>query len=248
MITSHQSKRADARCRTAYRLIASQCKRRGLDTEEIERSRKELNSQVDFTCQLSEIAYKPTGMALGCPIPDRSFTRRLWRISRLVEEYLAKHSVDEKPSFAFVPPLWYHITVANRTHFDFNAADLMARHDHVLSQEERRSAQAVVSQIAAGPLLVQFSGLILTSSGRLLVPGFPADDRLYEVRYQLADSLPQVRVNLPTTAHIKLGHILLDLKNEQMRSFLNWLPLCGQHISARVAFSDLYTPAGRIVL
>ena len=245
---SPQSKNSDALCRKTYRLMARQCRRRGLDIRQIERSKNELNCQIGHTCHLNEIAYKPTGIALGCPLPDRQFTRRLWYLSRLVEKYLAELSTDESPTFASVPPHWYHTTLVNRSHYGVNEASFMVSGDHLLLEEERRSARAVISQTTAGPLLLHFSGLILTSNGALTVPGFPADDRLYEMRYQLANFLPQVRVKLPTTAQIKLGHILLDLKNAQLRTFLNWLALVGQHISARVAFSDLYTPVGRIAL
>lgn len=248
MVISPQSKNPDVHCRKRYRLLASECRRRGLDTNEVERSSAQLNCRMGVTCHLNEIAYKPTGIALGCPIPDKQFTRRLWYLSRLIEQYLAKLSIGKKPTFAFVPRNWYHTTLVNRTHFDVTPASFMLGGDHLLSEEERRSSQAVISQTGAGPLLVQFNGLILTSSGRLIVPGFPADDRLYEMRYRLKNLLPQVLVNVPRTAHIKLGHLLVHLENDQLKTFLNWLALCGQHISARIAFSDLYTPAGRIDL
>jgi hypothetical protein len=245
---SPRSKNPDVLCRKRYRILARECRTRGLNTREIEKSRKELNCQIGSICHLDEIAYKPTGIALGCPIPDRQVARRLWHLSRLVEKYMAMIAISKKPTFAFVPPHWYHTTLVNRTHFDTTAASLMVNGDHLLSEKERRTAQTVISQTGSGPISVQFSGLILTSSGRLIVPGFPSDDRLYEIRYRLTDCLPAVRVHMPRTVHIKLGHILFPLNDDQLRPFLNWLALCGQHINGRLSFGDLYTPAGRILL
>ncbi len=236
----------DALCRRRYRFLASECRRRGLDAREIEESRNRLSFREGSICYLREVAYKPTGIAAGCPLPDRRFTRRLWQFSRLAERYLCALSNTVAPAFAFVPPDFYHVTLNNRTHFDVTKASLMEGSSHMLSDEERRSAQAIIDATGAGMLRLHFNGLILTPFGRLIVPGFPSDDRLYEIRARLKKDLPQLEVNVPRTAHIKLGHILVHLEGDRLKTFLNWVARCAQHIDARVAFGDLYTPTGRI--
>src|SRR5690242_3581045 len=101
---SPQTGNPDARCRKRYRFLAGECRRRGLSAAAIERSRQELHRQTGVACHLNEIAYKPTGVALGCPVPNAQFTRRLWHFSGLVEKYLRAVAGDDRSTFAFVPP------------------------------------------------------------------------------------------------------------------------------------------------
>lgn len=234
----------DALCRKRYRFLNAECKTRGLRSREVERSLGELNVRVGGTRYLVEAAYKPTGVALGCPLPDGRFARRLWRFSRLAEKFLLE-LCGRGPTFAFVPPEWYHTTLVNCAHFDVSGND-PALGGGLLSEEAWRTAREVTSEVARGALAVEFGGLILTSAGRLIVPGFPIDGRLYGLRRRLAERIPQARVNTPRTVHVKVGHLLADLRGGELKKFLTWLALCGRHITARVAFGDLYTPAGRI--
>lgn len=246
-VASSQPDNPDALCRKRYRVLAAECKIRGLRPREVERSKGELNLRVGDVCYLVEAAYKPTGVALGCPLPDRRFTRKLWRLSRLAEKFLLRLS-PRGPTFAHVPPDWYHTTLVNCTHFDDSAHSPMRGGAHLLSDEAWLSARDVTSQVAEGPLAVEFNGLILTSAGRLIVPGFPVNERLYKLRHRLREGVPQLRVNTPRTVHVKVGHVLVDPGKDGLKAFLAWLALCGQHVNARVSFGDLYTPAGRITL
>jgi len=240
MICSPQRSHPDTVCRACYISLARECRRRGLDSSEIERSARMLSYPVGAMYYLKDVAYKPTGIALGCPLPDKQITRRLWRLSRLVDKYLVTLCCGRKPTFAFVPPDWYHVTLVNRSHFASTAITLM-------TEEERKVAQDVIAQVGGGPIVLHINGLVLTTGGRLIIPGFPSDDRLYELRARLVETLPQLGINVPTAAHIKLGHVLTQLNEAELGGFLTFLTLCGEHISSRLTFDNVYTLTGRIV-
>jgi hypothetical protein len=233
--------RADGACRARYALLERQCRTQGLQQAEVERSKFQLTRVVHNAYFLKSEAYTPTGVALGCPLPDRNVSRRLWRLSRLVERRLAALCTDQQPTFAFVPPDSYHVTLVNKSHFDFTDIAL-------LTQNERERVQTLIRQVCADPIVTDFRGFVLTAHGRLIACGYPKDDQLQRVRMSLVEAFPQLQVNLPSTAHIKLGHVLLRLEMPKLETLLKWVYLCGQHLSARITFRDVYTPAGRIAL
>lgn len=231
----------DAVCRARYLFLARECRRQGLDPSEVERSARELSYAIDMMYYLKSAAYKPTGVALGCPLPDKRVAKRLWRLSRLADKCLTALCRGRRKRFAFVPPDWYHVTLVNRSHFEFTEIISM-------TEDEREDARKVIAQISGGLIVLHLNGLVLTAGGRLIVPGFPSDDRVYELRSRLVEAMPQLRINVPITAHIKLGHVLAPLNADELKILLSWVALCGEHVSARLIFYDVYTPAGRIAL
>ncbi len=156
--------------------------------------------------------------------------------------HFALEYIDRRPTFAFVPPDWYHVTLLNRAHFDVTALSSIT----MMTENERRLAQDVIAKSDANPIMLHLNGLILTSTGRLIVPGFPSDDRMYELRSRLVEELPQLQINAPITAHIKLGHVLTKLNLAEFKKLLDYVALYEEHTSARLTFDDVYTPLGRI--
>ena len=234
----------DNACRVRYRLLARECRKNGLEFDELRKSSDELSQVRGGISYLKEIAYKPTGLAIGCSLPDRHITWRLWRLARLVEKYLTAHYADKK-AFTFVPPACYHITIVNRTHFDLTKIKKIIS----LDEREKLIAEEVINVMQSGPMVFHIDGLILTSNGRLLARGFPCDDRFYELRSRLVKRLPtKFSSNLAKTAYIKLGHILTPLRVNELHRFLKWLLLCGEHASGRFLAEDVYTPLGRLSL
>ncbi|HEX3525879.1 MAG TPA: hypothetical protein VH988_02330 [Thermoanaerobaculia bacterium] len=232
----------DTACRTRYRRLVSRCRRLGLDPVAVARSTHQLSHANGSHRELDESAFKPTGIALGCPLPDARVGRRLWRAARWVERRLAAQSPHGDAVFAHVPPDWYHITLVNRAHY---------RMDNVVSPmtpEEVEQARTIVSRHSRGPIAVCIRGLILERSGGLFAPGYPASDDLYELRSHITEEMPLLARYLPVIAHIKLGHVLVPLAGEQLKDFLAWLKTCGDLVSARLIFSDAYSPWGRIEL
>lgn len=102
-----------------YEALSNQIKEEGLKKEEISLSRK-LYTSIDGTPFLNDNAYKPTGVALGCPIPDQNFKNHLWEITKSLADRLTKIKSENVPSFAFVPSDWYHITIMNFTQYAAN--------------------------------------------------------------------------------------------------------------------------------
>ncbi len=236
----------DALCRLAYRQIDRECRRQGLDAAKIEESRGRLSRRVGATCVLHERAYEPTGVALGCPLPDRHLVRRLRRVARLFARLLAEGVASEEPVFAFVPPDRYHVTIVNNRHFDTDTTSEMTGEDWFLSPEKRAVAERAAGR--PGTIRLQLHGLVLTRSGRLLACGFPCQDRLYELRRRIVAALPDTRHKLPPHASIKLGHVRVAPAGESLPRLLDGLRRLGQGASGRLVFTDAYTPAGRFPL
>jgi hypothetical protein len=220
--------------------IAREFRKKGLITDRRLHSARELCENRNGRTYLKVIAYRPTGIALGCPLPDKRFARRIWRISRLIEEFLAELAPNAEKTFAHVPPEYYHITLLNRTHFE---SDRLVTS---LTAAEKSSVTRLLDSMRHGPVIIHLNQLILTNGGRLMIPGFPADDSIYEIRESIAAEVPALRNHLPAMAHIKLGHILCSLAEADQRRIWQFVSNCGWHISARLAFNDVYTPLGRI--
>ncbi len=234
----------DAICRAAYLFMLRETRLKGLSAAQIQRSVQELSEATGGMIRVRDAACKPTGVALGCPLPDPRVARRWWRIARLVDGYLTALQAGAGPAFAYVPPALYHTTLLNYTHFDESAADTI----HPLSREEWREVGRAVDGLRAGPITLECQGLILTHSGRLLVTAFPADDSLYRLRAGIAAAVPGLRTHVPDTVHLKLGHLLILPPEQALPGLLGFVARCGQHVSARLTFTALHTPLGDIPL
>ncbi|NPV68114.1 MAG: hypothetical protein HPY64_13310 [Anaerolineae bacterium] len=237
-------KSPDAICRAAYLFMLRETRLKGLSPAQVRRSAQELSEPAGGIMRVRDAACRPTGVALGCPLPDPRAARRWWRIARLVDGYLAALRPGDSPAFAYVPPALYHTTLLNYTHFDESAADAI----HPLTPDEWQQTARAVAGLRPGPITLECQGLILTHSGRLLVTGFPADDSLYRLRAGIAAAVPGLRTHIPETVHLKLGHLLVLPPEGTLAGLLAFVARCGQHISARLTFTALHTPLGDIPL
>lgn len=190
---------------------------------------------------MREEAYKPTGLALGCPLPKSSQVELFSRLACLADSKLKQYFSSEQPSFAYVPADWYHITIANRTHYESSAVSC-------LDEDEKQAVKALISELNLQEFRVIASGLILTSYGRLFVKCLPTDDGILKLRSALVRNFPWLQTNMPKMVHIKLGHLMMPLSTIQLQSFMAWLAMVEQHAICDLVFTDVYTPQGRIRL
>jgi len=242
-------KHPDKICRARYSFLSRQSRRNGPESSEVQHSKRELVALLDDMWYLKKRAYKPTGVALGCPLPNASASRLLWRASKLVSDYLDELCSVPRPTFGFVRPEFYHVTLLNRTHFEFPEAAPLHSESEIFTNEQKVLAQKVISEVIGNDAIgLHINGLILTAQGRLIARGFPCDDRIYKVKSALLKEMPELVVNVPTTTHIKLGHILTTLDIDAWRKILDWLTQIGDRINTRLTFYDVYTPVGRIDL
>lgn len=229
-------------CRARYRHLSRWCWRYGLDAAAVARSAKELSHTQNLLRVLNESAFRPTGVALGCPLPDPLVVRRLWRIARLVERRLAEFVPPGNAVFAHVPSPWYHVTLVNRTSYEDDEVVTP------ITREEAEQAREIVRRYSRAPIVLHIHGLILSGFGTLFAPGYPASDDLYELRCRLAEEIPALAHHVPRIAHLKLGHLLVPLAGEQLKELLSWLRACGELVNVRVTFHDAFTPWRRIDL
>lgn len=230
------------KCGVFYSHVWRSCRRRGFDSAEIARSERELCRCKHGLYYLHPKAFKPTGVALGFPLPDSLFVRRLWRISCLMEAYLQRITKVDAKTFAHVPPECYHVTIVNGTHFD--------KHRRVIpiTPAQQRKAKAIIGSLHPGRILLFFNGFVLSREGRLLVRGYAFDNRLFETRNALVRGADGFGDHVPPAAHIKLGHILVNPGMRQLARLFLYTNACGQYVNRSVLFEDLYAPHGRISL
>jgi hypothetical protein len=230
----------DLACRRRYGELLSEVQEEGLNAGEIEKSKTIYSISEARSCWIKAEAYKPTGVALGCPLPDRKTTFLFWRLSRLAMQWLGNQTGNSN-SFAFVPKDWYHVTIANWSHFDLHRD---------ISEITETKVRIVNEVLKTNPssINIRFAGLLITRAGRLIVPGYPTDGLIFRLRRELVARIPELSINLPVTAHIKLGHLLYPLNHEKSIAFQKWLTGCGKIIDRTVSFSSIHTPIQDIAL
>jgi len=237
----------DTICRKHYEDLASDCLHRGLCLAEVARTAARYSRAVGDQIVLPTLAYQPTGVALGCPLPVGILTEKVRSWVKEAEGEIERLSGATEPVLSLVPPESYHVTIVNRSHFDESPEEHVVSEEGRLSIDEHLVVQRVVSESQCQNIKINFDGWLLTPYGRLLLRGFPSDGRFYELRAKLAHQLPQLRINLPRTAHIKLAHLRVALEHPALGALLRWLgrePIP----DLSVEFHDVHTPVGRIGL
>lgn len=235
-------KTADQICRDRYRFLLAEIRQQGLDLAQLARSDTELSRSIDKERFLKPGAYDPTGVALGCPLPDILLTERLWDLAWLVDGQIGDLIGHSGPTIAYVPPDHYHITLVNRTHFELSQTITS------MGEGEKSAVEEVLTRHNWKRVEIRLNGLILTHWGRLILPGYPQDDALYRLRAAIAAAVPELRANIPNTAHIKLGHLIAPVRKDKTEALLKVVQTYAEQISVRLSFDDVYTPAGRIRL
>ncbi len=231
-----------ARCRAFYKSILRDTRRNGLRSHEIDRSAQELSERAEGMDYLRPLAFQPTGVALGCPLPNSEVTHRLWEAAMFVRQFLADLRPQAERVFAHVPPGSYHVTLVNRSYYRSGPRVFP------ITAQNKAAIDEAVRCADVGRVSLHLCGLILTSSGGLLVPGFPCDNRLHLLRMSLADRVPELRDNLPPGAHIKLGHLLCRLDPQETEQLSHQLKPWRKRITDYLLFHDVYTPLGRLAM
>jgi hypothetical protein len=224
-----------------YIKLASELYVNGLDVQAIQNTCCKLIDPKSTKIFLRREAYQPTGLAFGCSLPESSQTELFYRLACLADAQLKQCINSDQPTLAYVPADWYHITIANRTHYKFSSISC-------LNEYEKQAVETLISKLALHEIRVISTGLILTTSGGLFVKCLPIDDRLLHLRTALARALPELWTNIPKMVHIKLGHLMTPLATPQLQSFMAWLTMTEQHAIYDLVFTDVYTPKGRISL
>jgi hypothetical protein len=230
-------------CRQIYKSMQKKVATHGLDKKALDRSAAVLSCRGDKeTIYLKKIAYYPTGLALGCPLPQPEIEDMLWESVRTVHLEILNGTPPGKDrgGLAFVPKSSYHTTMVNRTHF------MKPGPIHCLSPTEFKASERVLKSNRWLPIIVDYRGMILTPTGALLVPGYPRDDRLFQVRQNLAADVQGFKGTVPQTAHIKLGHLLNPLDGQILSDLLVFINRQGETLEFSLMFLEVFTPLGII--
>lgn len=228
----------DDLCRSSYRDIRSEFLMSGIDRHGVAKSRALLYDD-GTTIWVDKAAYYPTGVALGCPLPDSVFSQQLFAAASLFATKINSLISSDKSSFSLVPKESYHVTIVNFSHFDcaYHKKDIVTL-DSLSFAQVRAYFRDVLFPVPR----IHFQGLLLTRSGRLIVPGYATNFTAFMVRSELADLVPQFRTNLPKTLHIKLGHVLGTLPPFSEQRCQDVVDGLGGGISADISFKDIFTP------
>jgi hypothetical protein len=232
--------------------FAAEFKRDAVSLKSVRRSLMEDSRKVGQHLILKTHAYKPTGVALGCPLPYPDAQSQFSSLCDRTEEFLRRLCNVRGPVLVRVPPLCYHITLVNRTHFDTRQDKRQVR---CLSLSEKRQVEQIIRDQDCGSVTVQYRGLLTSRGGRLLVPAYPSDARVFQLKEALRDGVCKGKIrraafaeNYPVHTATKLGHIAVELDGARLRAFLRWMQEEGAKIDLSVTFSDSYTQLGRIPL
>lgn len=216
--------------RRAYIRFARDVHKRGVNPDGIGRRAAAIDEYRDGRWYVLPVAYVPTGVALGCPLP-RSDTARLWRLTCTVST----------PAVALVPRDAYHITVVNRAHYEETAPASLTADEHLAVSEtiQRMHLQRVV---------VIATGFSVTPGGHLLVECLPIGDELLTLRRDLIAAVPALGVHAPRTAQIKVAHLRTALHGDALTALLARLKAMSAYAASTLTFTDVFTPRGRIPL
>jgi hypothetical protein len=228
-------------CREEYTRLARELSHKGLSEAAVEDCRARLAEQRDGRWYVKALAYQPTGVALGSPLPDQRAQNTFFRAACQVERWMQSIGDPSASSFAHVPPDWYHITVLNRSHYDVNEVLPM-------NAAEGQAVEASLRALSPGTITVLASGLQLSRTGRVFVRCLPVDDTILELREHLAELHPELRTNIPRLVHIKIGHLMKPLTRDELARFCLFLGRLGNSTLARLDFTDVFTPLGRVPL
>jgi hypothetical protein len=228
-------------CCNRYTELINEVREGGLISTEIDKNRTLVRTDGGRIWVAAQ-AYKPTGVALGHPLPDPATEKLLWEVSCEAEQWLSSR-LHKGDSFAFVPCESYHVTLNNYKHFDFQEKTaIVDMPEHFIPEINE------VIRNVENPVSIKFSGLIITQGGKLIVPGYPLDGKFFYLRRELVAKIQLLDVNLPKIAHIKLGHILTYLDHETVMSFQAWLTDCRTITDRVVMFDSIHTPSCDIPL
>ena len=224
--------------------------RDGIPSENARRSLVNDSRVMDGRFFLRVHAFKPTGVALGYPLPSRRLEATFSALCDNAEEILQRICGNCGPVLSRVPPEAYHITLVNRTHFDDGRSKVRP-----MTRAEKAQAERIVCEQECGSIAVRYRGLLATKSGRLMVPALLDDTRVFRLKDALRDGVlggrrrqPVLAAKYPVHTLTKLGHIVVPLEGVRLRRFLDWLREEGAKIDASARFTDAYTQLGRIPL
>lgn len=228
----------DATCRSSYNNLRNEFLMSGIDRNEVAKSRSLLYDD-GTTIWVDKAAFYPTGVALGCPLPDSDFCQHLFAVASLFARKIKSIVSSDESVFSLVPKECYHVTIVNFSHFDctYHKEDVVALDPLSFVQVQRYFRKTLFPAPR-----IQFRGLLLTRSGRLIVPGYATNPTAFMVRSELADLVPQFQTNLPNTLHIKLGHILADLPSSSKQRCQHVVDELGDGISTDISFNNIFTP------
>lgn len=231
-------------CREVYKAIRHECIERGLDPDAIRRNNANDMRVASGRCLVKVRAYKPTGVALGSPVPRSQYQHALLKLAEAAEKKITEITASKR-ALAYVPETYYHVTLVNRDHFDHRLDGSAVTR---LGLRELRRITGVIQDMCLESVTVKFKGWQLTRSGRLLVTGFPEDGSLFQLRSRLLEELPELGANPPSAAHLKIGHVLTCLNRPQLREFHAWMDSVSSSIDHTLVFEDVFTPLGRVRL
>ncbi len=227
-------------CKNFYNFLNRNVRKYGLDKTEIERLSNKYIKKIKDKYSLSDDVFKPTGLALGVPLPSNIINKNFDHISFVINNYLNKIKSEQKNLFVKVPSEFLHITIVNRTHF------AISNKIQTLTENEYDKLVSIVQENIKFQVAISLNGLILTQTGSIIIAGYFLDDKIFNLRKKISSNMPELSKRLPCAAYIKLGHLFHPIDNSYFYEFLSLLNYLSYWIHDILIFDSFYTPEGRI--
>lgn len=185
-------------------------------------------------------AYFPTGLALGCPIISTLAQGCIQKITnRLLEVEKKYNSIH----FAMVPFGALHITILNYSHYSSN------KKVRPLPSYLLEVIKDILSKLGIASITIEFNKVIVTSSGAVIIAGYPIGDSFFIIRNEIRNELDAFNGQKPNTVHIKIGQYFISSFPEvQLKSLSNDIKQLQLVVNFRVNFKKIFTPTKLITL
>lgn len=232
-----------------FEIFLSEFVKHGIPKENAEISLFEDSRWLKNNLFLKTYAFKPTGVAIGCPLPF-NVQKTFSTVCDQIDYFLKSEFLLKSPVISRVPPNYYHITLVNRTHFSLKGAKNKV---HPLNSHEKSQVDHIVQQSNFCPIIINYQGLLINKEGRLLIPAYPINNNIENLKIALRDGVVDGRKKQPVFKQhfsillwTKLAHIVVPIEQSKALQLLQFIQKIGSEINFKIEFHDVYTQRGRV--
>ena len=193
-------------CKTQYKQILSDFLANGLDENLVREIEHKYIRQEGDEYILDPAVHLPTGLAIGMPLPLMLNIT----INKIISELRSIVKV------ATVPSEKLHITLINKTHFEYSSGKLS-----YFNYNDIQKAYEKIKECKPCQIKICFNGILVTKSGKIWICGYPKNGTFFYLRYILTKDGGWFASS--DTAHLKIGHTVEITKGSYEKALQNFI-------------------------